>query len=387
MAATDTPAKPLSGRIPSLDGLRGLAILTVVIGHGAYALGWLASLGVTVKNITITPITFLGNGHLGVTVFFVLSGFLIFNLSAREFQKTGEFSWKLFYLRRVLRIFPCFYFFIAVVLVLKCLGLLNLTPQMLLGAGTFSLNYLHLWYNIPGGNDYFVIGHYWTLCLEEQFYLTWPVLMLLFTRRKLVPVLLVIVVLAPLIRVACYHFMPGSRGQLGMMFHTAFDSIATGVLLGELLLRPNFKNWLVKIAANRLILSVAMIFPVVISPLLESRFHGAYSMPIGNSMELICISIVIIAAVSFPGTILYNFLNWRPLAYVGVLSYSLYVWNNFFLDKDGHWLINRFPLNFLCAFGMALASHYFVEKPFLRLKDHLHKTEATRRANAEQSYA
>jgi peptidoglycan/LPS O-acetylase OafA/YrhL len=377
MASAESTLKPPGGRIPGLDGLRGIAILLVVIGHGSYALSVIPG----------TVLTFFGNGHLGVNIFFVLSGFLIFSLSAREFQKTGAFNWKLFYLRRVLRIFPCFYFFVAVLLLLNCLGVVDLTWQMILGAGTFSINYLHLWYHWGHGTDYFVIGHYWSLALEEQFYLTWPLLMLLFARRKLIPVLAVIMLLAPLIRVACYHWTPNSRGQIDMMFHTGFDSIAAGVLLGELLLRPNFKAWLEKIAGNRLILAAAIIFPLFISPVLNEHFRGAYSLPVGKSLELVCICIVITAAVSFPETLLFRFLNWQPLVFVGVLSYSLYVWNNLFLNSGGHWLVNRFPFNFLCAGGMALASHYLVEKPFLKLKDRLHKPYLPSRQNVKQSYA
>jgi peptidoglycan/LPS O-acetylase OafA/YrhL len=366
-----------NNRIPSLDGLRGIAILTVIFGHGSYAL----------SAIPGPLLRFAANGHLGVSIFFVLSGFLIYNLSVREFERSGEFDWKQFYVRRILRIFPCFYFFIVVVFLLRHLGLLDLTVPMIFGAATFSLNYLHLWYHFSGATDYFVIGHYWTLCLEEQFYLTWPILMLLFTRRKLLPVLTVILVLAPLLRVATYHWMPGSRGQIEMMFHTGFDSIAAGVLLGELMLRQQSKTWLQRVAANPAALVTAIVFPVVISPLLENRFHGYYADTVGKTIELVCICIVITAAVSFPGTILFRFLNWRPLAFIGVLSYSLYVWNNLFLYREGHWLVNRFPLNFICAAGMALASHYFVEKPFLRLKDRLHKPRLIPEPDAKQSYA
>jgi peptidoglycan/LPS O-acetylase OafA/YrhL len=286
-----------------------------------------------------------------------------------------------------LRIFPCFYFFVAVALLLKLSGALDLTWQMLLSASTFSLNYLHLWNHLPEHTDYFVIGHYWTLALEEQFYLTWPLLMLLFVRRRLTAVLAVIVLLAPVLRIACYFLTPGSRGQIAMMFHTGFDSIAVGVLLGELLLRPGSKAVLEWIAGKRLVLWSAITFLVIVSPLLDQRFHGAYTITIGKPLELICLALVITAAVSFPGTVLFRFLNWRPLVFVGVLSYSLYVWNNLFLNAGGHWLVNRFPLNFVCVGGMALASHFLVERPFLKLKDHLHKRELPGRPRVEQSYA
>jgi peptidoglycan/LPS O-acetylase OafA/YrhL len=377
VATTDSPARPSGSRIPSLDGLRGIAILTVVLGHGAYALSALPS----------ALITFGGNGQLGVSIFFVLSGYLIFNLSAREYEKTGGFNWKQFFFRRVLRIFPCFYFFIAVILLLKCFGALNLTVPMIFGAASFSLNYLHLWYHWNSGTDYFVIGHYWTLCLEEQFYLTWPILMLLFARRQLRSVLLIIMVLAPIFRIATYFLMPGSRGQMAMMFHTGFDSIAAGVLLGELMLQPRYKAWLQNVAGRRLILGSAVVFPLIVSPLLAEHLRGGYSNLIGKSLDLVCICIVITAAVSFPGTFLFRFLNWRPLVFLGILSYSLYVWNNLFLNSGGHWLVNRFPLNFLCALGMALASHFLVERPFLKLKDRLHKSTLPCPQNVKQSYA
>lgn len=372
------PAVPApSSRIPSLDGLRGIAILCVLLGHGSYSLSLLPG----------PFFTFAGNGALGVSIFFVLSGFLIYNLSVREFQKTGGFSWKQFYLRRVLRIFPCFYLFIAVILVLKTMGKLTLTWPMIIGAGTFSQNYVHLWSNLSGPSDYFVIGHYWTLALEEQFYLTWPVLMLLFARKKLLPVLVVIMVLAPFLRIACYFLTPGSRGQIAMMFHTGFDSIAAGVLLGELLQRARPRAWLTALAANRLVILGAILFVVFISPLLAAHFRGSYEITIGKSLVLACLCVIITSAVSFPGTLLYQFLNWRPLVFIGVLSYSLYVWNNLFLYSDGHWRINSFPFNFICLVGMALASHYCVERPFLRLKDRFHQTSASRPANAKQKYA
>lgn len=224
-----------------------------------------------------------------------------------------------------------------------------------------------------------MIGHYWTLALEEQFYLTWPLLMLLFVRRRLLPVLVTIMVLAPFVRIACYFLTPGSRGQIGMMFHTGFDSIAAGVLLGELMRRPRPRAWLRSVAVQPWIVCSSIVFLVFVSPLLTEHFRGAYEITIGKTLELACLCLVITAAVSFPQTAMFRFLNWRPLAYLGVLSYSLYVWNNLFLYSGWHGLIETFPVNFLCLFSMALASHHLVEKPFLKLKTYFHRSGETRR--------
>jgi peptidoglycan/LPS O-acetylase OafA/YrhL len=150
---------------------------------------------------------FAGNGALGVSIFFLLSGFLIYSLSSREYQKTQEFDWKQFYIRRVLRIFPCFYFYVFVILALAHLGRITVTDRTIVSAATFTLNYHHLWDRWPVGLDYPVIGHYWTLALEEQFYLMWPLLMLLLVRRKLVAVLTGLIVVAPLIGIVSFNLL------------------------------------------------------------------------------------------------------------------------------------------------------------------------------------
>ena len=339
----------------------------VLIGHGSHSLPILSN----------HLLRFAGNGSLGVQIFFVLSGFLIYNLSVREIEKTGKFNWKQFYIRRVLRIFPCFYTYIGTLSLLIGIGTIVLTWQMVISAATFTLNYRHIWDHTIEVYDYVVIGHYWTLALEEQFYLAWPLLILLLNKRRLLPVLLAIMALAPFIRTACYFLTPGSRGQIGMMFHTGFDSIAAGVLLGELLRRASSKKWLEGLASKRAFVLGTLVFLLFLSPLLGERFRGAYGITVGKSLELFCLCIVITAAVSFPRTLLFRFLNWRPLAYVGVLSYSLYVWNNLFLLGTGHWF-NAFPYNYMSVAGMAFVSHYLVENPFLRLKDRFHKTDISK---------
>ena len=356
-----------SGRIPSLDGLRGIAILMVLIGHGSFSFPLLA----------YGPLRFAANAALGVNVFFILSGFLIYGLSVREIEKTGAFDWKQFYVRRVLRIFPCFYFYIAVLLLLMGAGVISLSRPMIVSAATFSLNYRHVWDHTIGAYDYYAIGHYWTLALEEQFYLTWPLLILLRIKGRLLPTLVAIIALAPLIRIACYIFTPGSREQIGMMFHTGFDSIAAGVLLGELLRRDRPRLWLERWSSKRAVVAGALVFLLFLSPLLTGHFRGAYSITIGKSLELFALCLVITAAVTFPQTLLFRFLNWGPLAYVGVLSYSLYVWNNLFLLGENFWF-SFFPLNIACVAGMALVSHYLVERPFLKLKDRFHVSAGKR---------
>ena len=350
-----------SRRISGLDGLRGIAVLFVLMEHGAYSL----------FRLDWPPTPYIGNGALGVSIFFVLSGYLIYELSAREFEKTGVFNWKAFYLRRILRIFPCFYAYLIVVLILAGLGLLTLTRPVFLSVATFSLNYRHVWDHSTELYNYYVIGHYWTLALEEQFYLTWPLLMFLLARKRLLPLMAAVIILAPFIRTFCYFVTPGSRAQIGMMFHTGFDSIAMGVLLGELWRRPVWKARLQNLAGNPWVLGGAIVFLVLLDPALFLHIRGSYSITIGKTLELICVAIIIIAAASASSPTLSAVLNWRPLTYIGVLSYSLYVWNPLFLNHEMHWVINAFPLNFITLFAAAAFSYYLIERPVLRLKDRL----------------
>ncbi len=349
-----------SKRIPSLDGLRGLAIILVLIGHGSYS----------IPQSFLSPLfMFLGNGHLGVSIFFVLSGYLIYTLSVQEYQKTGTFNWKNFYFRRILRIFPAFYFVLLTIILLKVFKIIILTLPMLLSAATFTANYNLLWIKSTALTDYFVIGHFWTLALEEQFYLVFPLLMILFRNNRLLPILTVVILLEPFVRVFCYFLIPSLRGQIGEMLHTSFDSIGAGVLLGELLRNDKIKDRLFRLANNRLILSISILFIVFISPILNIHFRGLYMLTVGKTLELIGISVLIVAAISNRKTLLFRLLNSRVLSKIGILSYSIYLWNNLFLYDDGKLIFNQFPLNFLCVFGMGIFSYYIVEKPFLRIKD------------------
>jgi peptidoglycan/LPS O-acetylase OafA/YrhL len=144
-------------RIPSLDGLRAISILLVLIGH------------LSLRFPRLTPIcdpvlTVLGNSSLGVSIFFVISGFLITWLLLVEIEKKGQINLKAFYLRRLFRIVPAYFVFLGAVLVLCKIGIISIPMVQLASAFLFILNYaiiVPVWW----------LGHTWSLCVEEQFYL------------------------------------------------------------------------------------------------------------------------------------------------------------------------------------------------------------------------
>ena len=149
---------PLTGRIPSLDGWRALAIMLVLGDHAVYATGFpQESLQWIGKNF---------HGDLGVRIFFVLSGFLISLLLLREVGRTDRVNLKEFYLRRIFRIFPVYFTYLAVIFVLEIFGIYDESISSWVGSLTYTRNMVGL------GNSPTV--HLWSLSVEEQFYLAWP---------------------------------------------------------------------------------------------------------------------------------------------------------------------------------------------------------------------
>ncbi len=350
----------MQGRIPSLDGLRCVAVLCVLLAHGWYSLKIPAFL-MSYRH---------SYGVLGVTIFFVLSGFLIYNLTYKEICKSGKFDWKAFYLRRVLRIFPCFYFYLIVVFIISLLGYYTVTWQVFLSTATFTYNYQHLWYsNHPKPNDFHVLAQYWTLSLEEQFYLFWPLLVLLIFRKNIQTSLFIVIFAAPILRVLTYFFIPEWRGQLMMMAHTGFDSIAAGVLLGELMVRERSKKILLDIAENRWSVGLSVLFLLFLSPFFKVTFQGSYNITIGATLDFIAIGILMVAVIHQKNSLAYRLLNWSPVVFIGTLSYSLYIWNPLFLYKNSFFPFNSFPYNYIMVLFAASFSYFIVERPFLRLKE------------------
>src|SRR5437868_1936649 len=158
-------------RIRSLDGLRAISILMVIFGHAGQTIPYHIDHFLAYKLIT--------DATLGVRIFFVISGFLITKLLLIEKEKTGDISIRNFYARRVIRIFPVFYLYILVLLLLKWFFKPNVFEDynLILFAGLYLWNYKHLFYQSPFPNDpaFHIVGHFWSLSMEEQFYLLWPI--------------------------------------------------------------------------------------------------------------------------------------------------------------------------------------------------------------------
>ena len=199
-------------RIPSLDGLRCIAVSLVLFSHLLGTRGFFSP----------PKTSFLyAFGNLGVQVFFVISGYLITHLLLSELQRSDKIHLGTFYFRRTLRIFPPCYFMIGGLVLLTAAGWNALTPKDAFHALTYTSNYY------PGRS--WNIGHTWSLGVEEQFYLLWPAVLVILGRRKGFFVAASVIFICPIIRVLLWHFY--RLPDIGHRFETVADAIATGCLL------------------------------------------------------------------------------------------------------------------------------------------------------------
>ena len=193
-----------SGSVPSLDGLRAVSISMVIVGHASLAwhghgLGRL--------------------GGIGVDLFFVISGFLITLLLLRERRRNGSISLRAFYVRRCWRILPAYLVFLGALFVLSVFGVVDLTERDWAGALTYTVNFR------PGTS--WVMGHLWSLSVEEHFYLLWPVLLLLLGPARACALAALYVVTAPVVRLLIWRL--GCRAlDVDYCTPARMDTIAVG---------------------------------------------------------------------------------------------------------------------------------------------------------------
>jgi peptidoglycan/LPS O-acetylase OafA/YrhL len=341
-------------RLPSLDGLRALSIGMVVIGHCSQ----------TVRPLSRSATLMLGFvevSRLGVSVFFVISGFLITTLLVREQQITQSINLKHFYIRRALRIFPGFYAYWLVALALTLLGYIHLSHSDLIGSAVYIWNY------VPRKADTWFLNHTWSLSIEEQFYLLWPLILKFSGPKRGKWATMAVIIVAPIIRVASYFFLPSTRSRIAMMLHTRADSLMVGALLALVFLNEDHLRVLKRLASSWLIPVASLCF-AAIDTLLTVHFQGQYLLPIGYSLQNLVIALLIAHIVLNDKTRLGRTLNNSAVVHVGVISYSLYLWQQLFLKTANTTFTGTFPWNIMCAFLAAELSYYLLEKPFLRLR-------------------
>jgi len=312
-------------RIPSLDGLRAISISLVIAGHFA--------------GEGFAPSFLKPYAGVGVRVFFVISGYLISAILLKEHDRTSTIGLRKFYLRRAYRIFPAALFFMLIVFAVywRTLRWYEMTIALL-----YIVNYFpRPW----------VIGHLWSLSVEEQFYFLWPSVLKKWHQHR-VAILLSVVAFAPVFTAALYYFKLIHKVGLDTL-PTVADNLAVGCLAAVFAKRwPRIPRYVF----------AAFVLAVAVIPLYDANTASRTFLLlfVVNPLLIVAIAGILIHVVQNP----YRILNIAPVVWVGQISYSLYLWQQPFTNPES-------PLRYgiFGALGMACLSYYLVERPLLRYRD------------------
>ena len=409
------------GHEPALDGIRGLAVLIIILWHfqGEFLeepLGWLRS------------------GHLGVDLFFVLSGFLITALMLNEHNRDGKISLRGFYRRRVFRLLPALVLFLAAHFVWALLTDIPGKPPLIPGTDLrneiasvvsalfFSLNLMTYF------GDYTAtlgIGHLWSLSVEEQFYLIWPLLTIALLSRASFPFLCAIGIAAVLVAFVGYRYVWDGLGEFQRWGLTAAIGLAVFTLLGAVRRQKWEVRALVVLAmlvaailmyrigsyipgdlgsglllygslpsrADSLIVGAALAYlwvgghisyrcPTAVSLLawivfgwfvVRFTLYEPFFFEWGWTITAVCGALILWGSLGSQNTIYGRVLTWSWLRAIGKVAYGLYLWHAFVFAAVQHAygdesLLVRSILGIGITAGVTTASWFLVERPMLAYK-------------------
>jgi len=340
-------------RISSLDGLRAISIVLVLTNHA-----------IPGTHSFIFRLLFL-HAALGVNVFFVISGFLITSLLLKERSETGGISLRLFYIRRALRILPAFCVFVGAVAILNAYGIVRVPAAIWPYVLTYTVNF--------STQAPWVLGHLWSLSVEEQFYLLWPLVMA-FAKPRVWMSVAVLSVFAG-IGIRALNSLAGVALLNPVTLHYAFPFVCGPIAMG-CLLAINSSEVRRFITASRFLSGGRMFLVAVpLIAFLDTLDLGAPNPFIAIATSAL-LTLCVARLVFVPAGAVSRLLNSAPLVGLGKLSYSIYLFQQLFLDSlYRHPAIPLpFPLNLLGALAAASICYWGVESRFFPLR---HRFRAT----------
>jgi peptidoglycan/LPS O-acetylase OafA/YrhL len=349
------------GYRPALDGLRGLCVLLVIASH--------------------TGLPFTSGGFLGVDGFFVLSGFLITSLLVQEHMSTGTVNFASFYARRALRLFPA-----LLTLLLVCvIGTLLFASGQAAednwrGMGS-AVIYLSNWVLATAGpgESLGVLQHTWSLAIEEQFYLLWPLLLsfVILRQRRVNKVALVALLIGLSIITRIMLAATGAGyWRIYAGSDARADALLTGCLVGLAISSYRLESLRQVRAVTRLCLVVAL--PALAFLVTTADGHHAFFAYWGYTLVAVGMGSIILHLMVSPTGHLAGAFSWTPLIKVGMISYGLYLWHypvfemlkpEAFGWNEWQMLVPRLALTLFAA----IVSFRYIERPVLRLKERLSK--------------
>ncbi len=357
------------GHRPELDGLRGVAILSVLVYH-------------TINNRLHLPI--FSGGYLGVDLFFVLSGFLITTILLEEWGRSGTVSLRMFYLRRVLRLAPAYVSLLLVVLGLELL-LLRAGPRFeqetrqTFQAIPATLFYVSNWVRTFEIFPLRSLSITWSLAIEEQFYLLWPVSLLWGLRRGWSPKRLLAVTLSLMAASMALRFGLHLNGQPWDRSYYGTDARVGELLAGCALGIVATSGWL-PAASRWLRLSTQTGMLLVGVLVLVSPNPGIAGMWMHAAYPLLAILVAggVISLLVDTGSLMAAVMRMAWLRWIGRISYGLYLWHSVLLYFVSLIWLGDTTLSVIVGMGMTMVvvigSYYLIERPALKLKSRLRRS-------------
>jgi peptidoglycan/LPS O-acetylase OafA/YrhL len=335
-------------RNSSIDGLRGIAILFVLVDHYIYFSG---------ENILNPFFSYFINSNNGVDLFFIISSYLITNILVKEYEDKGQIDLLSFYWKRALRILPALYFLIFIYFILYNLHIIYLSKSTWLSS-IFLIRQF-----IGSGWE---SSHLWSLSVENIFYIIFPIIVNRFKiigNDKILYCVFIFLLMIPIIRFFIHTYT--NLSTLNIFFR------CEGLLFGALIaLRTQFiskinKNYIlfVFIISSTILYFVEFVFPLNNSNLLNYILRQYVSI-----LNVLNISLLFCYIINLKNGIVHSIVNNSILLFIGIISYSVYLWQQIFFSKNDIFYIDNVSLRFLILFLIALFSYYFIENPFNKFK-------------------
>ncbi len=334
--------------LPALDGLRMIAVLLVILYHAG---------------LERVP------SDLGVTVFFVLSGFLITWLLMKEREQTGSIGLGSFYMRRAFRLLPAYYAYLTVAFVLHFRHP-GARTDIIAPALLYYANYFNAMHDHPPTP----IAHTWSLAVEEQFYLLWPLAFLLLSRvsrRAMALILTAAIVLVCAWRSYVFLKSGGDTAWAYNAFDCRFDALAVGCLVAVLSKETLFLRVAQGVARH----AALPLLPIALLAATHYEHPPLYKYTVGFTLDALLIGLAIVQLVQLAERPAWRWLDHRVPRYLGTISYPIYLWHGFAMSPvrrlDGAPSAVKMIAYALVAVVLGMASYHGIEKPFLRLRARL----------------